>query len=108
LIFGNDIATALSNEEGKHYDMDKHKPKLQKENLSVDVVKDEFEEELFNEQYRMGFKADYNAYPKHKCYEANTTKTYSLIWEQCARACKEKSKQTMISNPPSKVIPSNY
>jgi hypothetical protein len=59
LDFGNDIATALSNEDGKHYDIDKHTPKLRKVNLSIDVVQDEFEEELLNEQYRMEFKTDY-------------------------------------------------
>jgi uncharacterized membrane protein len=33
--FGNDSATALSKDEGKHYYMDQHKPKLQKVNIST-------------------------------------------------------------------------
>jgi hypothetical protein len=39
----------------------------------------------------MKFKADYNAYTKCKqCYEANTTKAYALIWEQCAKSMQGK------------------
>jgi hypothetical protein len=44
----------------------------------------------------MVFKSDdYDAYTKRKqCYEANTTKAYALIWEQCAKSMQGKIKAT--------------
>jgi hypothetical protein len=66
LDLGNDIATALSDDEGKCYDVDKHKPKLWQVNLSIDTVEDDFEAELESKQYRMEFKADYDAYTKNE------------------------------------------
>jgi hypothetical protein len=38
-----DTMPALSSDKGKHYDMEKHKRKLQKVNLSITVLTDDFE-----------------------------------------------------------------
>jgi hypothetical protein len=39
----------------------------------------------------MEFKTDYDAYRKQKpWYQANTTKSYALIWEQCAKSMQRK------------------
>jgi hypothetical protein len=89
--------------------VDKHKQKLKQLNLNTREISDDFEIELLNEQYKMEFIADYDAYMKQKqCNKANTTKAYALIREQCAKSMQGKSKPTKILNPPSKVIPLNY
>jgi hypothetical protein len=43
-------------------------------------------QELYTKQYDMEFKAEYDAFMKCKqFYEANTTKVYTLLWEQCGK-----------------------
>jgi hypothetical protein len=82
--FGSDIAFALKHH--KSYDMDKHKPKLQ----SSKAKKDE-DKEVENCQFEIEFKEDFSAYMKQKqLYEANTTKAYALIWEQCSKGMQGK------------------
>jgi hypothetical protein len=66
--------------------MDKHKPKLQ----SSKAKKDE-DKEVENRQFKIEFKANYDAYSKQKqLYEADTTKAYALIWEQCSKGMQGK------------------
>jgi Reverse transcriptase (RNA-dependent DNA polymerase) len=88
--FGNDIATALSDENGNDYDMSQHKPVLEQV-ASDDTFLTEAEAEVVNEQYKIEFKAEYDAYMKRKqFYEANTTKAYALLWEQCSKGMQGK------------------
>jgi Reverse transcriptase (RNA-dependent DNA polymerase) len=88
--FGNDIATALTDENGNDYDMNQHKPTLEQVDFSTTLLTD-VEIEVQNEQYKIEFKAEYDAYMKRKqFYEANTTKAYALLWEQCSKGMQGK------------------
>jgi hypothetical protein len=41
---------------------------------------------MFTKKYDMEFKAEYDAFMNWKqFYEANTTKAYALLWEQCLK-----------------------
>jgi hypothetical protein len=98
--FGNDIGTALSNKTP--YNIDQHRPIL----LQADSKLAKEVQELHNKQYEMEFKAEYDAFMKRKqFYEANTTKAYALLWEQCARSMQgkieanEKFESTIKGNP---------
>jgi hypothetical protein len=87
LTFGNDIATALGSEDGKDYDMDQHKPKLKPviSGLSAD------DKAIAMRQNQMEFKEEFGAYMKRKqFYEANATKAYALLWEQCSKGMQGK------------------
>jgi hypothetical protein len=69
-----DTMPALSSDKGKHYDMEKHKRKLQKVNLSITVLTDDFELNVQNKQYKTEFKAVYDVYTKRiQCCEVNAT-----------------------------------
>lgn len=82
--FGNDIATAL--EDLQNYNIDKHKPKLQFSDNTLDEVRDNE-----NEQYKIEFKAEFDGFMKRKqSLETNTTKAYALLWEQCAKGMQHK------------------
>jgi secreted Zn-dependent insulinase-like peptidase len=84
LNFGNDIGIAL--EELEDYDMHQHRPSL-KTSISADADTKEAE----NKQYEIKFKAEFDAFMKRKQnYEANTTKAYAFLWEQCAKAMQSK------------------
>jgi hypothetical protein len=50
-------------------------------------------QEYYTNQYDMEFKAECDAFLKCKqFYEANTTKAYALLWEQCAKSMQGKIK----------------
>jgi hypothetical protein len=76
----------MSLETLEGYDMDQHRPKLQTSDSVTPEIK-----ELENKQYEIEFKAEFDAYMKQKqTLEANTTKVYEFLWEQCAKAMQKK------------------
>jgi hypothetical protein len=63
-------------------------------------------QEYYTKQYDMEFNAEYDVFMKRKqFYEANTTKAYALLWEQCAKSmhgkvkANEKFESTINGNP---------
>jgi hypothetical protein len=67
--------------------MDQHRPSLLKPDPKLTTELQEW----YTKQYDMEFKAEYDAFMKHKqFYEANTTKAYALLWEQCAKSMQGK------------------
>jgi hypothetical protein len=84
LDFSNDIGTAL--EKLEQFDVNKHKPTLQYSKKTNDDAK-----AAENEQFKIEFKAEYDAFMKRKqCLETNMTKAYALLWEQCAKGMQSK------------------
>jgi len=83
--FGSDIGTALENLE--HYPIADHKPMLE---ISLEA-EDQDIKEAENEQFKMDFKAEYDAYMRRKqMLEKNYAKAYAFLWEQCAKAMQNK------------------
>jgi hypothetical protein len=98
--FGNDIAQALSDK--KPYNIDVHRPLL----VIVDSKLTKEEQAAHTRLYDMEFKAEYDAFMKCKqFYEANITKAYALLWEQCSKGMQGKIEankifeSTIKSNP---------
>jgi hypothetical protein len=82
--------------------LDQHLPSL----LQPDPKLTKELQEYDTKHYDMEFKAEYDAFMKHKqFYEANTTQAYTLLWEQCAKSMQgeietnEKFESTIKGNP---------
>jgi hypothetical protein len=83
--FGNDTSTSLETLE--YYSIEQHKPKLQTSEEVDDIIL----QDTKNEQFKMVFKAEYDAFMKRKQFlETNKTKAYAFIWEQCAKGMQSK------------------
>ena len=83
-VFGNDIASALYDKTP--YNVDQHKP-----SLKFSTSKNDDQKAAENEQFKIEFKAEYDAYMKRKqTYESNYNKAYALLWEQCAKGMQSK------------------
>ena len=82
--FGNDVATALTTLQP--FDLTPHKPKLQ-----MSTAEDRQEKAAENEQFKMEFLGDYDAYKKRQqALESNMTKAYAFLWTHCAKAMQHK------------------
>ena len=82
--YGNDIATAISNQE--QIDTDIWRPTLQKSRNP-----DPDEKEIENEQYRMEFQARFNTYQKREStFQNNMIKAYALFWRRCTKGMQNK------------------
>jgi hypothetical protein len=83
--FGNDTRTSLETLED--YSIEQHKPKLRASEEVDDIIL----QDTKNEQFKMVFKAEYDAFMKRKQFlETNKTKAYAFIWEQCAKGMQSK------------------
>jgi hypothetical protein len=81
---GNDVAIAL--EQLSPYNLDPFKPTLQASTNAVAVIK-----ATEDKQYIIEFKAEYDAYMRRKqALEANMSKAYAFLWEQCHIAMQQK------------------
>jgi hypothetical protein len=75
-ILGNDVGTPLENPQ--EFDLNPFKQTLQASTSANDVIK-----ATEDEQYKMEFKAEYDAFLLRKqALEANMSKAYALLWEQ--------------------------
>jgi hypothetical protein len=83
-MFGNDVGTAL--EKLEPYDLTPHKPKLELSKAADAETRD-----AENQQLRMEFSGDYDAYKKrHQALEANMNKAYAFLWEHCTKPMQHK------------------
>lgn len=82
--FGNDVSTALENEE--QYDMDQHEPEF-----TPSTATDPNVQKMQNDIAMEKFKIAYTAFLKRKeNYEQNMFRAYAILWSHCSEVLQNK------------------